>query len=331
MTESRGERNEPVAIGEESVPPGERRLVELPVARLPPTETFLSIPVEVLNGARHGPSLWLSAALHGDELNGIEIIRRVLAEIEPGELHGRLLAVPIVNVFGLIGSSRYLPDRRDLNRCFPGARRGTLAARIAHIFMNRVVSLCSHGIDFHTGSNHRTNLPQIRCNLRDAETRRCAMAFGAPVIIHAQTRDGSLRQAATALGRHVLLFEGGETLRFENDVIDAGVEGTFRVMRKLKMIKRSIIKGGRALVATKTTWVRARSSGLCRLRIESGDRVKKSQVLGSIADVFGAVSTRIRAPEDGLVVGLNRNPLVHRGDGLVHLAVEFEERERSKG
>ncbi|MFW6198438.1 MAG: M14 family metallopeptidase, partial [Acidobacteriota bacterium] len=160
-------------IGGERVAPGETRRLDLPVARLP-TQQMLSLPVKVLHGSRPGPRLWLSAAIHGDEVNGVEIIRRVLDAVRPEELAGTVVAVPIVNVFGFVQQSRYLPDRRDLNRSFPGSRRGSLAARLARLFLTEVVERCSHGIDLHTGSLHRSNLPQVRGDLDDPETRRCA-------------------------------------------------------------------------------------------------------------------------------------------------------------
>ncbi len=180
------------AINDVVVEPGQCQRLELPIARLP-THTMLSLPITIVNGVQPGPRLWLSAAIHGDEINGVEMIRQVLAQVDPGQLKGTLIAVPIVNVFGFIEQSRYLPDRRDLNRSFPGSSRGSLASRLAHLFMQEVVSRCTHGIDLHTASQHRTNWPQIRANLQDRETHRCAQAFGTPVIIHAATRDGGAR------------------------------------------------------------------------------------------------------------------------------------------
>ena len=225
-----------ITIADTPVSPGRRQRIEIPVAKLP-TETWMSILVDVVHGSAPGPCLWLSAAIHGDELNGVEIIRRVLEQVTPDKLHGCLISVPIVNVFGFIEQERYLPDRRDLNRSFPGSSTGSLAARLANLFMTEVVSHCTYGIDLHTGSNHRANLPQIRGNLVDPETRRCAEAFAAPVMIHAETRDGSLRHAATAKGIHVLLYEAGEPMRFDADAIEIGTEGVMRVMAAFNMIR----------------------------------------------------------------------------------------------
>ena len=306
-------------IGGVRVEPGERRRLEIPVARLP-TNTWLSLPVEVVQGEQEGACLWLSAAVHGDELNGVDIIRRVLAQVKCEELCGTLIAVPVVNVFGFIEQSRYLPDRRDLNRSFPGSPRGSLAARLAHLFMTEIVSRSTHGVDIHTGSHHRTNLPQVRANLQSEETRRCAAAFGAPVIIDARVRDGSLRQAATERGIHVLLYEAGEASRFNADAISMGVVGVLRLMRALGMRKKAPKRPrGEVVSAEDTTWVRARRSGIVHLEVALGDRVREKQRLATVSGTFGEETSNLLAPNDGMVIGLTQNPLVNRGDGVVHL------------
>ena len=204
-----------IEIAKEIVRPGEFRRLDLPVSRLA-TQTLLSLPVTVVNGIEPGPKLWLSAAIHGDEINGVEIISQLLAKIQPDKLRGTIIAVSIVNVFGFIEQSRYLPDRRDLNRSFPGSEKGSLASRLANLFMREVVAHSTHGIDLHTAAVHRLNLPQIRANLEDEATYRCAKAFGAPLMMHATTRDGSLRQAATKKGIPVLLYEGGGSTAFRS-------------------------------------------------------------------------------------------------------------------
>jgi predicted deacylase len=310
----------PLRLGKIEIARGRRRKVELPVARLP-TDTWLSLPVMAVNGLHPGPRLWLCAALHGDELNGVEIIRQVMERVDPREISGAVIAAPIVNVFGFISGSRYLPDRRDLNRSFPGSARGSLASRLAHLFMTEVVSPCGYGIDFHTGSDHRTNLPQVRLDLRDEETRRVARAFGAPVLIHARSRDGSLREAATSRGCHVLLFEAGEPHRFNPEAIRAGVEGTLRVLDCLG-IRRDpdLSPAPGSLEVGRTRWVRARRSGILRLRVATGERVREGQELGVIGDAFGDKKATVRAPFDGLVLGQTRKPLVTQGDGLLNLA-----------
>lgn len=311
---------EPVEIGGRVLAPGRRSTFEIPVARLP-TDTWLSLPIVAVNGRRPGPRLFLSAAVHGDELNGVEIIRRVTATLDARSLAGFVVAVPIVNVFGFVNESRYLPDRRDLNRSFPGSPRGPLASRMAHLLMTEVVARCDYGIDLHTGSWHRTNLPQVRADLRDPECRRCAEAFGAPVMLHSRVRDGSLRQSATAAGCHVILYEGGEANRFDPGPIEAGVAGVLRVMRELGMRDAPLAEPpGTPLASGRSHWVRARRGGILRLQTELGATIEARQELGVISDAFGAALARVRARADGLVIGHTRKPLVNQGDALVHVA-----------
>ncbi|MEB3882819.1 succinylglutamate desuccinylase/aspartoacylase family protein [Lyngbya sp. CCY1209] len=310
-----------IEIGGTKIPPAQQRRIEIPVARLP-TQTMLSLPVVAINGFADGPTLWVSAAIHGDELNGVEIIHRVLQQISPHKLRGTLIAVPIVNVFGFIEQSRYLPDRRDLNRSFPGSKRGSLASRLANLFMEEIVSRSTHGIDLHTASAHRHNLPQIRANLYDPITYQCAKAFGAPAIVHSQIRDGSLRQAATQKGIPVLLYEAGEALRFNSQAIHIGVEGILRVMAALDMYDFQFQGVSLDPIEVKTTlWVRASRSGMLQLQVELGERVYKRQILGVISDAFGGASFKVRSPGDGVVLGYQQNPLVNQGDAIVHLAI----------
>lgn len=308
-------------LADHYIPAGGRERFQIRVARLP-TDTWISLPVEVVNGIAPGPRLWLTAAVHGDELNGVEIIRRVLTQLDAHQLVGTLVAVPIVNVFGFLQQLRYLPDRRDLNRSFPGSRTGSLASRIAHLIMSEVVSSCTHGIDLHTGSHHRTNLPQIRADLSDEATRELALAFGAPVLIHARTPDGSLRGAAAKIGKPVLLFEGGEALRFDESAIVAGVAGVLRSMAALGMIEaRETDAFPPPITISRTRWLRARRGGILRMVAKLGDRVTKAQVLADIGDAFGRDPVNVKAPCDGVVIGLNQNPLVNQGDAVVHLGL----------
>lgn len=307
-------------IGGLSVRPGAKGTVELPIARLA-TGSPVSLPVLVVHGRHDGPTVWIDAALHGDEVNGVEIIRRVLEQLDPKVLRGTVLAVPVVNALGFLNGSRYLPDRRDLNRSFPGSTRGSLAGRIAHLFLKEIVERCSVGIDLHTGSDHRTNLPQIRANLDDLETRRLAHAFAPPAMVHAATRDGSLRQAGTDAGATVLLYEAGEAWRFGETPIRVGVSGVLRVFAALDMIDDSEAPDAHEpMVCRGSTWSRAGKSGIASLWIELGDQVTKGQTIGRVHDSFGRRLGQVKAKADGIVVGLNLDPIVNQGDALVHIA-----------
>lgn len=305
-----------------TIGPGSRTTVDLPAGRLY-THAPMSIPVHIVSGKSDGPRLFVSAAIHGDEIIGVEIIRRLLKSAYLKRMKGTLIAVPIVNVHGLVNHSRYLPDRRDLNRCFPGSEKGSLAARIAHLFMEEIVKQSTHGIDLHTGAIHRSNLPQIRANLDDPETAKLARAFDVPVMISSNLRDGSLREAAAECGIPMLLYEAGEALRFDEVSIRAGVKGIINVMRELAMLpplKRKSRTNIQPVVARTSFWVRAPESGILRALVPLGGRVKKGTLLGVVADPFGEQEFEIKALHNGIVIGRTNLPLVNEGDALYHIA-----------
>lgn len=312
--------NRPIVIGDTKIKPGERVNINLPVADLY-TSTSLGMPVQVVCGRQSGPVLFISAAIHGDELNGVEIVRRLLKRKALRSLRGTLLAVPIVNVHGFLDQSRYLPDRRDLNRSFPGSPKGSIAARLAHTFTRQIVSNADYGIDLHTGAINRSNLPQIRANLDDAQTLDIAKAFGAPVIIDSNIRDGSLRQCASDRGLPILIYEAGEALRFDETSIRAGMRGILNVMRHIGMLPASKTpKHVTPIVARSTQWVRAGASGIVSGKIQLGSRVKKDQCLATISDPLGEDEENVVAPFDAIVIGRSNLPLAHEGDALFNLS-----------
>lgn len=308
------------AIGNVRVRAGSAKEVELPITRLV-TGADVSLPVRVVHGRDDGPVVWVNAAIHGDEVVGIEVIRRVLGTLSPRTFRGTLVAVPIVNVLGFMTGDRYLPDRRDLNRSFPGSARGSLASRIAHLFMTEVVAKCEVGIDLHTGSDRRANLPQVRADLDDPRTHQLAEAFGAPVILHARIRDGSLRHAARDKGATVLVYEGGEAWRFDDYAIDAGVAGVRRVLAALGMVDPVEEEPPAASAECRQSgWVRARRTGILQLEVGLGERVEEGQRLGGVADSFGRRVRLVHADRAGIVIGLTNAPLVNSGDAIVHIA-----------
>lgn len=306
-------------IGSVRVRPGRAQSLSLPIMRLV-TGADVDLPLRVLHGREDGPVVWVDAAVHGDEAVGVEVVRQVLADLDPRTLRGTLVAVPIVNVLGFMNGDRYLPDRRDLNRSFPGSPRGSLASRVAHLMMTEVVSKCSVGIDLHTGSDRRTNLPQVRADLDDARTRELAEAFGAPLMLHAPLRDGSLRQAARDAGAKVLLYEAGEAWRMDPWAIDAGVRGVRRVLALLGMVDDAPAPSGEVAESRRSGWVRSRGTGLLHLETELGQRVERGDRLGGLFDGFGKRVRLVHADRDGLVIGHTTAPVVNRGDAVVHLA-----------
>ena len=304
------------------IAPGKRKTIALPVTRLY-THAPIEIPIHVIRGKKDGPRMFVSAAIHGDEINGVEIIRRLVKHASLKRIRGTLIAVPVVNVHGLINHSRYLPDRRDLNRSFPGSDRGPLASRLAHLFMNEVVAKCTHGIDLHTGAIHRANLPQIRANLDDEETANLAKVFAVPVLLNSTLRDGSLREAAAEMGIPMLLYEAGEALRFDEVSIRAGVRGIINVMRELGMLPASVRKKRHPkepMIARSSSWVRAPSSGIFRPVVALGARVDKHGLLGVIEDPFGETEQAVHAKHDGIIIGKVNLPLINEGDALFHIA-----------
>lgn len=308
-------------VGNTRVPAGERSLVQLPIAGFNLGEPA-TLPVHVLHSKHEGPTLFISAAVHGDELNGVEIVRRVLGRGRWKKLKGTLVAVPVVNVYGIVRASRYLPDRRDLNRNFPGSERGSLAARLAYVFTHEIVRRCSHGVDLHTGAIHRANLPQIRANLADPETERLARAFGVPVVLNSLVRDGSLRQCAAELGIPILLYEAGEALRYDEVAIRAGVQGVLGVMRELGMLPSQPPKPKKVdpFVANQTTWVRAPVTGMLRALVPLGTSVAEGELLAHVDNPYGGEQTSVTARVAGVVIGRAQCPLVHEGDAVYHIA-----------
>lgn len=313
-------RNPGIEIDGTRVGPGERRSFDLPGAQLY-THTPLDTPVEVICGRQDGPVLLVCGAIHGDELNGVEIIRRLRSLKGLNRLHGTLVLVPVVNLFGFIHRSRYLPDRRDLNRCFPGHAEGSLGSRLAHVFFSEVVSRSTHVIDLHTGAVHRENLPQLRAALDQPQVEAMAHAFELPVIVNADLIEGSLRYAAHQAGVPVITYEGGEALRLDEHAIVAGVRGITNVMRGLGMlVARRRRWMAEPYVARSTTWYRAPTDGVFRPLVRLGARVRRGDALGVIAAPFGQSERLIEARGEGIVIGANNLPLVNEGEALFHVA-----------
>ncbi|MFT5685978.1 MAG: putative deacylase [Myxococcota bacterium] len=319
------EGREPFVIGGVSVKAGQRSQVDLPISKLA-SGPQIALSVLVLHGKLPGPTVWMNAAVHGDEINGIEIIRRVLEKLDVKTLRGTVIAVPVVNVHGFLISDRYLPDRRDLNRNFPGSASGSLARRIAHLLMTEVITHCSLGFDLHTGSDGRTNLPQIRADLTDPETERFARAFGCEIMLSSKSVEGTLRFSAAKAGVRTLLFEGGEARRFSRDAIETGTRGVLRVIALAGLIDPIVPPAATRFRGGGSRWVRARRSGLVLLNCSDGDLVEKGQLLGCINDPLGNRLSQLKSPCAGLIVGLTLEPLVNRGDALIHIStIQTEE------
>ena len=308
-------------IGGERIAPGTRARVDIPVSQLS-NHTPVHLSAEVIHGRRKGPVLFVSAAIHGDEVIGVEIVRRLLRAAPLKAIAGTLIVVPIVNTFGFLNHSRYLPDRRDLNRVFPGLSAGSMASQLAHIFMQEVVRRADFGIDLHSAAIHRTNLPQVRLSPDNPRLAELGAAFGAPVMMESKLREGSLRMAAEQAGVGVLLYEGGEGLRFDEAAARAGLAGILRVMRHLGMIGPRGVPRIRAkpVRAQSSSWHRAPRGGLFRGYLGTGDAVAPGTVLGAVANAFGDVESEIVSEVSGIVIGRTNMPVVYEGDALFHVA-----------
>ena len=307
-------------LGGTEIAPGARRTVDLPVSVMS-DHTPVSMSVHVIHGRQPGPAIFVSGGVHGDETIGVEIIRRLLRTPSLDALKGTLLAIPIVNTFGFINHSRYLPDRRDLNRMFPGSTTGPLAARLAHLFMKEIVLRTDLGIDLHSAAIHRTNYPQIRVDPTQARTVELASVFGAPIVIHSALRDGSLRKAAQETGRDILLFEAGEGLRFDEMSVRAGLAGILRVMRHMGMIPARGVSRPKVApqICPSSKWLRAPIGGLLRVFRDGGETVREGDLLGTVSGPFGDREQDILAPFDGIIVGRAVMPVVNEGDAVFHL------------
>lgn len=314
-------KNSPLTIAGQTILPGERKIIMLPMPELYDC-TPLSMPVHVIHGKTPGPALCVTAAIHGDEVNGIEIVRRLLKKSLLKKISGTLIAIPIVNIYGFLYQDRYLMDRRDLNRCFPGSSKGSLAGRLAHMITTQIISKATHVIDLHAGSQHRTNLPQIRADLDSPETKELAEAFNVPVILHAALRDGSLRQYAADKSIPILLYESGESLRFDEFSIRSGVNGIINVMKTLNMtpaIKHPPKKHSSAL-ARSSYWVRAPNSGLLRPYKALGKKVEQGELLAKIGTPTSTEEHNLLSPISGIIIGKSNFPFVHEGAALFHIA-----------
>jgi predicted deacylase len=313
-------RGEPLVIARERIARGETREVMLPVA-----ESYLGhtecIPIYVMRAKKAGPRVFLAGALHGDELNGMGIVRELLYGKPPELLKGTLILMPILNIHGLARHSRYMPDRRDPNRSFPGSSGGSLTSRFAHAVFNEVVRQCDFGIDYHSAAVRRTNYPNVRAYLRDAGTRRLAKAFGAELIVNSRGPAGSLRRAAVAAGVPTIILEAGEVWKIEPGVVEVGVRGTLNVLKELGMIAGEPQRPAFQMTVTKATWVRSELGGVLGFHARPGQVVRAGEGIATVYSLFGREQTSLLSPVNGIVLGMTTMPVVQPGGPVYHLAV----------
>ncbi len=307
-----------ITIKDQKIGLGQNRKINLNIARLP-TYTNIDLPVHVYRAKEDGPVLLLTGGLHGDEINGIEIIRRLISSKKIMPDSGTIIALPIVNIYGFLLNVRGVPDGKDINRSFPGIKGGSLARLLAYTLMTEIIPQIDCGIDFHTGGASRANYPQIRCSFNLQEAKELAKAFDAPITLHSTLIPKSFRSAAHKKGKPILVYEAGESLRFDEQGIEKGIEGTLKLMRHLGMKSNSPEVFGTKMYR-KSGWVRAKNAGLFAPEFELGTFIEKKQILGYISDPFGGKKTKVVFSESGVIIGQNNNPIVHKGDALIHIA-----------
>jgi uncharacterized protein len=304
------------------VMPGQSVNIQIPIAKLP-SHTLIDLPIFIRRASMEGPVVLISGGVHGDEINGIVTAQRLLEQMDQRWtlLSGTLIFIPLMNIYGFLSNSRTFPDGRDLNRSFPGSKNGSLASRIAFIINEEIIPQIDYGVDFHTGGRMISNHPQVRVDFKDKVGVELAKAFGTHFVVHSKHIEKSFRKTAFMAKKHLLVYEGGESMRVDEFAIDEGVKGTKRLLQSLGMVEGSselpnsvILKG--------SDWVRAKASGIFNSSVKLGQTVKKGQIMAIISDPYGQVKIEIKSPSNGFVIGLNHLPVINVGDALVHIGKE---------
>ncbi len=295
--------------------------MKISIDRLP-TGTLIDIPVYVFNAKKPGPTVLIQAGLHGDEINGIEIVRRMLQQKRFNIRKGAVIAVPILNIFGFIHFSRDVPDGKDVNRSFPGKRTGSMASRIAYHYTSQIMKQIDYGIDLHTGGAQRHNYPQTRFTSEDENSKKLAEIFSAPFTFPSRLISGSFRKAAFSMGKPSIVFEAGESMRFDDYAILEGMQGVLNVLKHFEMITRTepaFVERHNSFLLSDRKWMRAPTAGMFIPEVVNGSQVQKGQELGLITDTYAKHKRRIKAPFDGHVLCINHQAVVNQGDALFHI------------
>jgi uncharacterized protein len=310
----------------ETILPGESKSIDVEIAKLH-SMTKLKIPVIIERSKIDGPTVLLSACLHGDEINGTEIVRQIIRKKINKPKRGTIICIPIINIFGFINQTREFPDKRDLNRVFPGSKNGSLASRFAHFLVTKIIPKVDYAIDFHAGGASRFNAPQIRIVPNNLELKELAAVFNAPFTLFSKNISGSFRNTSTKLGVKMLLFEGGKSLDLNEMVTQEGIEGTMRFLKHLDMLnpkKELTAFGEKTIFIEKSNWIRANFSGLFHGLVSIGSFVKKGEIIAMISDPYGKVEHKLKAPNDGYIINVNDAPIVYQGDAVFHISTKLE-------
>lgn len=319
-------KNKAIQLLGESILPGESKTIDVEIAKLH-TTTKLKIPIIIERSKIDGPIVLFSAGLHGDEINGTEIVRQIIIKKINKPKRGTIICIPIINIFGFVNQSRQFPDGRDLNRVFPGSKTGSLASRFAHFLIKEIIPIIDYAIDFHAGGASRFNAPQIRIVPNNSELKELASVFNTPFTLYSKNIQGSFRNACTRLGVKMLLFEGGKSLDLNSEITKEGVEGSKRFLAHLNMLnpKKEIKPNtNKTIFIEKSYWIRAHFSGMFIGLIKIGSYVKKGDILATISDPFGKIEHKVKAPNNGYLINVNDAPIVYQGDAIFHISTQLE-------
>lgn len=311
-----------ITILNETILPGESKTINMEIARLQ-NMTKLKIPIIIERAKLDGPVVLFTAGLHGDEINGVEIVRQLIVRKINKPKRGTIICIPVVNIFGFINQSREFPDGRDMNRVFPGSRNGSLASRFAYLILKEIMPNIDYAIDFHAGGASRFNAPQIRIIPNNEELKKLSDVFNAPFTLYSKNIPGSFRNACGKLGVKMLLFEGGKSLDLNHDITQEGVHGVKRFLEYFDMLnpkKKAAPAATHPIYVNKSAWVRARHSGLFQNRTQAGQFVHKGDVIAYITDPFGNFEQKVKAPNSGYIINSNDAPIVYQGDAIFHLS-----------
>ena len=319
-------KDELILLGE-SIRPGESRQIHFNIAKLH-THTPIDIPVIVERAAEKGPVVLFTAGIHGDEVNGVEIVRQLIAKGINKPKKGTIICLPVINIFGFIHMDREFPDGRDLNRVFPGSKSGSLASRLAHMLITEIAPKADLIIDYHTGGADRFNAPHIRISKGNPDLEAYARTFGSPFVLYAKHLKKTFRKSCAELGIPMLLFEGGKSYHFDTKITRLGVNGAKRVLSDLNMLGakfKASIPRHEIVIIERSRWIRAKYSGMFRSAIKPGTYMEKGAVIGHITDPFGRFHHFVKAPCSGYIFNVNEAPIVHKGDALFHTSIQLKD------
>ncbi|MFB9055418.1 succinylglutamate desuccinylase/aspartoacylase family protein [Mariniflexile ostreae] len=320
------ESSDILTILDVKVYPGESKEVSFDVAKLH-TSSSVDVPIIIERSKKPGPTVLFTAGIHGDEVNGVEIVRQLIAKGINKPKSGTIICMPVINIFGFINLKREFPDGRDLNRVFPGTINGSLASRVAHKLIHGVIPNVDYIVDFHTGGSGRFNAPQIRITKENKNLNNLAKVFGAPFVLYSKNLNKSFRSTCYKLGKPMLLFEGGKSFHIDDNVTNSGVNGAKRVLYHLGMLnnKFKVSKPKKDCVfINESRWQRANFSGMFKASISIGSHVKKGDDIGNITDPYGKFNQFVKAQNSGYIINVNESPIVYQGDALFHITSKLK-------